>query len=111
MKNIRTENGDMVFENRDLSLVDSEAEFIQTVKELFSVNRKEWFFNEDKGFDFFQVLGRTFDEELARSAVLDVAVQEPRIEDITNIEFEQSGRSLVIKMQVNGQEVTVDAPQ
>lgn len=110
MKNLKVVDGDLLLTKQDFDVVVAEEELVQTVRELFSINLGEWSFDPTKGFDYFKVLGKNFDEEIARAALLDVAAQEPRIEDITDIHFEEKGRALTIKMKVNGQEVTVNAP-
>lgn len=89
-------DGDLVFENGDVVMVDGDEEIIQSVQTTFQTNKGEWFLNTDFGLDRSPLLTKRFDEALAIDAIAEATAQEERIQRIENISFKREGRSLTV---------------
>lgn len=59
-------NGDLMIENGDISLVVGDSLLQQKVRTVLQTNLGEWFFDWDQGVDFDNLLGKNKNEELAR---------------------------------------------
>lgn len=58
MTGFQLKNGDVVIENNEIQMV-SDAELIrQTVETVLNTNKGEWFFDEDEGINFDNILGK-----------------------------------------------------
>lgn len=60
------ENGDLLIENNEISIVTGDSLLQQKVTNVLQTNLKEWFFDWDQGIDFSNLLGKGVGEELAR---------------------------------------------
>lgn len=60
------ENGDIVIENNEISIVVGDSLIQQKVWTVLRTNLKEWFFDWEQGIDQANLLGKGTNEELAR---------------------------------------------
>lgn len=60
------ENGDLLIENNEISIVTGDSLLRQKVLNVLRTNLREWFFDWDQGIDFDNLLGKDVGEELAR---------------------------------------------
>jgi phage baseplate assembly protein W len=103
--------GDLVFENGDIVMVDEDEELIQSVQTILQTNKGEWFLNTDFGLDRSQLLAKRFDEALATDAIAEAIAQEERIQRIENISFQREGRSMTVNLTLtkkDGETLTIE---
>lgn len=60
------ENGDVLIENNEISIVVGASLLQQKVWTILHTNLGEWFFDPDEGIDFGNLLGKNISEELVR---------------------------------------------
>lgn len=60
------ENGDVLIENNEISIVVGDSLLQQKVWAVLQTNLGEWFFDWEQGIDFDNMLGKGVGEELAR---------------------------------------------
>lgn len=60
------ENGDVLIENNQISIVTGNELLRQKVLTVLKTNLREWFFDWEQGVDFENLLGKNANEELAR---------------------------------------------
>lgn len=60
------ENGDVLIENGEISIVVGDSLLQQKVRTVLRTNLREWFFDWDQGIDFGNLLGKGTSAELAR---------------------------------------------
>jgi len=91
-------DGDLVFENGDVVMIDEDEEIAQCVRTILQTNKGEWFLNENFGLDRSPLLTKQFDEALAADAIAEAVAQEERIQRIENISFRREGRKLYVEL-------------
>jgi hypothetical protein len=89
-------DGDLVFENGDVVMVERDEELAQSLQTIFQTRKEEWFLNSEHGLDRTPFLTKKFDETLASDAIAEATAQEERIQRIENITFKREGRSLMV---------------
>jgi hypothetical protein len=89
-------DGDLVFENGDVVMVEGDEELAQSLRTVFQTRKEEWFLNSEHGLDRSPLLVKKFDEVLAADAIAEATVQEERVQRIENISFKREGRSLMV---------------
>lgn len=87
-------DGDLVFENGDIVMVEGDEELTQSLQSVFQTNKGEWFLNSEHGLDRSPLLVKKFDEAMATDAIAEATAQEERIQRIENVSFKREGRSL-----------------
>ena len=60
------ENGDVLIENNQISIVTGNELLRQKVLTVLKTNLREWFFDWEQGIDFGNLLGKNTSEELTR---------------------------------------------
>ncbi|ADE87500.1 hypothetical protein [Deep-sea thermophilic phage D6E] len=98
MRTPKIMDGDLVFENGDVVMVDGDEELAQSLETIFRTRKGEWFLNEQFGLDFEPFLTKRFDETMATDAIAEAAAQEERIQRIENISFRREGRKLYVEL-------------
>ncbi|RUL56455.1 DUF2634 domain-containing protein [Lysinibacillus antri] len=86
MKTLGLLNGDLRFENGDFVMIEGPEEIAQCIAISMGTNLKEWFLNEAFGMDHIKLLEKSSDGE-ARAEVIRILGQEPRIDEIVDIEI------------------------
>lgn len=90
-------DGDLVFKNGDVVMVEGDEELAQSLRTIFQTRKEEWFLNENHGLDRSPFLTKKFDESLATDAIAEATAQEERIQQVENISFKKrEGRSLTV---------------
>ncbi len=90
------QNGDLVFENGDLQVIDGDEELEQSLKICTSTNKEEWFLDPEFGLDFFIILGRNPSESVLRNEILRALSNDPRVDTIENLSIDRSGRNMKV---------------
>lgn len=104
------ENGDVVIENNEISIVVGESLVRQKVATVLRTSLQEWFFDWDEGIDRGNLLGKNTNEELARYEVEKGLLQVDSTFTITDFSYEvdRATRKASIKFKAqneNGEEV------
>lgn len=104
------ENGDVLFENNDISLVLGESLIQQKVTTVLKTNLREWFFDWDQGIDFDNLLGKNTNIELARYEIERGLLQVDRTFTITEFAYEVDRKTRTADISfkaknANGEEV------
>lgn len=100
MKDLLIKNGDLVFTGTDFRVVEGSEQLKQNVESILKTSEGEYFLDEDLGLNRDNILGKGFDEELARTDIVEAIGQEQRIEEVSQIDFEMSGRDLHINLKM-----------
>lgn len=100
MKDLLIKNGDLVFTGTDFRLVEGSEQLRQNVESILKTAEGEYFLDEDLGLNRENILGKSFDEELARTDIVEAIGQEQRIEEVSQIDFEKNGRELQINLKM-----------
>ncbi|KEQ22883.1 contractile injection system sheath initiator [Paenibacillus tyrfis] len=78
-------NGDLVFENYELVMVEEVEELAQCCEIVLGTNRGEWFLNPSMGIDFKKVTGKHISLEAAKQQIREGLRQESRISSVDEI--------------------------
>lgn len=60
------ENGDLVIENNEISIIVGQNLTQQKVKNVLSTNKKEWFLAQDEGINQNNIIGKGITDEMIR---------------------------------------------
>lgn len=82
------ENGDVLIENGEISLVVGDSLLQQKVASVLRTNRKESFFEWGQGINFGNLLGKGANEELARYEIEQGLLQVDATFAITEFKYE-----------------------
>lgn len=82
------ENGDVLIENNEISLVVGDSLIQQKVWSVLGTNLKEWFFDWSQGIDFNNLLGKDKTEEMARFEIERGLAQVDETFTITEFKYE-----------------------
>lgn len=85
MKTLGLKDGDLVFHNGDLTIIEGVAEVEQCLEIMLSTNLGEWFLNEDFGFNYHMALEKPVNEEV-QAEIARVLAQEERVTTIGEIQ-------------------------
>ncbi|PIC73348.1 DUF2634 domain-containing protein [Sporosarcina sp. P17b] len=91
MKTFGLQDGDLVFDKGDFTIIEGTQELQQCLQIMLSTNLGEWFLNEDFGFNYHLALEKPEDDEV-QSEIARVLAQEERIETIGEITTKQDTR-------------------
>ncbi|MBC2077690.1 DUF2634 domain-containing protein [Listeria booriae] len=100
MKDLLIKNGDLVFTGTDFRLVEGSEQLRQNVESILKTAQGEYFLDEDLGLNRENILGKGFDEELARTDIVEAIGQEERIEEVTEIDFVKHRRELQVNLKM-----------
>ena len=62
-------NGDVEIIKNEIQMIDGNELLRQTVKSVLNTNKKEWFFDENEGITFSNILGKQKDEDIIRNEI------------------------------------------
>lgn len=82
------ENGDVLIENNEISIVVGDSLLQQKVWAVLQTNLGEWLFDWEQGIDFDNVLGKGVGEELARYEIEQGLAQVDNTFSITEFTYE-----------------------
>lgn len=104
------ENGDVLIENNEISIVVGASLIQQKVTTILKTNLEEWFFDWEQGIDRDNLLGKNTNEELARYEVERGLLQVDSTFAITEFAYEvdRAARKAKITFKAqnqNGEEV------
>lgn len=84
MKTFSLQDGDLVFDKGDFTIIEGTQELQQCLEIMLSTNLGEWFLNEDFGFNYHLALEKPEDEEV-QAEIARVLAQEERVSTIDEI--------------------------
>lgn len=58
MKGFMLTNGDLSITNNEIDMIEGGALKAQTIQQVLSTNKGEWFYNENEGINFENILGK-----------------------------------------------------
>lgn len=100
MKDLLIKNGDLVFTGTDFRLVEGSEQLKQNVESILKTAQGEYFLDEGLGLYREHLLGKSFDDELARTDIIEAIGQEERIEEVTEINFVKYRRELQVSLKM-----------
>lgn len=86
------ENGDVLIENNEISIVAGNELLRQKVWSVLRTNLQEWWFDWDQGIDFDNLLGKNTNAELVRYEIQQGLEQVDSTFAITEFAYEVEGR-------------------
>ncbi|MFT8928537.1 MAG: DUF2634 domain-containing protein [Sporolactobacillus sp.] len=112
MRGLKLVNGDLTFDSGgELSMIEGMDEIAQSLFIIVQTRLGEFYLDETVGTDQSALLAKQFDEDAAHDAIVEALMEDDRVEEITDIEFTQTGRTLNVSFMVQtttGDPVTVD---
>ncbi|MFB7260361.1 MULTISPECIES: contractile injection system sheath initiator [Bacillati] len=102
MKTLKLVDGDLVFTDGELEMVEGDEELKQALEMILKIRLGEFFLEENVGLDRTHLLTKQFDEELAHYDIVEALMQEERIEEISEITFslDKTKRLLTVSVTV-----------
>lgn len=80
-------DGDLVMQNGEIVMVDSDAELAQSVESILKTRQGEFFMDTEFGLNRDNLLGKQADQDAAHDDVVEAVAQEPRIATVDTITF------------------------
>lgn len=97
------ENGDVLMENGEISIVTGDSLLQQKVWSVLHTNLGEWFFDWDEGIDFTNLLGKGTNEELVRYEIERGLAQVDSTFTITEFSYEFDAKKRRAKVRFKAQ--------
>ena len=105
MKTIKTNNGDIIFENGDFKIVDGYDELAQAIWTVLSINKNEWFLNMNWGLDYSKISGKGKNKVEIIAAIEEAIYLIDRVKQVYIKDIEiTSKRQLIVKGYVTDRE-------
>lgn len=79
-------------------LVHGDDQVIQNLKHLFRQRVTEWLFNEQQGFRHEETWEKKIRRPIIVQAVYDCAYQEPRVKEVTHVDYEYDKIKRLLKI-------------
>lgn len=103
-----TEDGDLAVDvNGDVPMVEDIDELAQSCRLALNMWKGHWVLDEDEGLDRDSVLTKGFDKNLATAAIRDCLLEDPRITDLVECNFDLDKKTRVLnvnlKIEANNQ--------
>lgn len=104
MKDLMLIDGDLVFQDGDLQLIEGPDELAQEMEVELQTNRGEFFLAPDEGLPFNLILQKMPNPEMIRTAVTDTLGRNPRITRLDDLQtdFDAKRRHLDIRVTATG---------
>ncbi|WP_240415034.1 DUF2634 domain-containing protein [Paenibacillus periandrae] len=112
MRTLKLTDGDLVFTNGTMQLVDGNEEIAQAVRIELLTFKKEWFLDSRMGVDYYGViLMKQPNYEAIRAELVQAILREPRIRsvDSLDVDFDRAARNLKVTFKAttrSGQAIT-----
>ena len=106
-----TNDGDIDFTNGQFSIVEGEEEIRQNIEIRLSTRQGEWFLDTNFGLDHNDILGKVFNEDQVRNAIIRSLRQEPRVIEIdfVNVTIDAENRNTTVSFRFTTTEGTVES--
>lgn len=97
-------DGDFVYENGSFVMVQGDEQLAQEVRIAIQTNKGEWFMDYDEGMDRNYLLGKNYNENRARSSIIETLmnISEPLVAE--SIVFRKVQRILLIDLTLRKQD-------
>lgn len=92
------ENGDFVMENGSFVMVEGDEQLAQEVRIAIQTNRGEWFLDLDEGLDREPIFAKNFNENNARSSIIESLMNTSEPLAVEEIDFLKVGRVLYVNL-------------
>ena len=108
-----TQAGDVAIKNNKIEMIADDELSRQSIQYLLSTNKGEWFYNEEEGINFMNLLGKNVEDDTVKSEILDGLLQIDNTFVITDFSTERNAetRKLDVKFTASTADektVTVD---
>ncbi len=99
-------NNDILIQNNQIQMVNSEELTKQTMRTVVGTNKGEWCLNENEGINFKNILGKNTDEEIIKNEIEQGLSQIDSSFVITSfaMNFDSSTRKLSVDFQAKNSE-------
>lgn len=100
------DNGDFEQdEYGNATTVENMDEIAQSCKIALNTRKGGWYLDTDEGLDWDAAVGSIKQEQFVTAEIRDCLLEDPRIDDVHNVEFKQVDRNLnvAITIEVNNQ--------
>lgn len=77
-----TEDGDIDLDNNSLDFIGEYEELMQCVWTILSINKNEWFLDEDLGLAYKDIVGKNVPQEQVKLAIAEAIYQEDRVKQV-----------------------------
>lgn len=92
-------DGDLLLDVTDLDMVSDSYDLAQSVRVILSTRLGEFKFDEELGLNQSNLFGKEYDADYLRMDISNALTeQEPRIQEVENIDFLIEGRELLIQI-------------
>ena len=101
MKTLKVDtNGDLVFDkHKEFEMVEGGEEICQSIERTLTTRMGEWFLNTNFGLDHEHLVNvKRLDLDLARSAIYEAIMQEPRVSEVIDIILDPDYQRRVMKI-------------
>ena len=109
MKSI-LENGDMIFIDGELQVVDNEEDIKQCLLAIFNIRKGEFFLDSDLGLDYTSLETKGSSDEEIIADLMDAISQEDRITEIVDITITRNKveRTVSIDIIVKSDDIVIE---
>lgn len=90
MQSLLLVDGDLIFNNDELAMINGQEEQVQCVRINLSTNKGEWFLDPDMGIDFGLFLGKNLAVEEMTEELRDALHQLDFIDSVDDIQIRQN---------------------
>lgn len=98
------QKGDLIIENSDIQIVEGEELLKQTIKNILSTNKGEWFLDWEQGIEFSNILGKGVTEEIVQAEIEEGLQQVDETLHISEFKMNVNGRSLTVSFKATNEE-------
>ena len=101
MKTLKVDkNGDLVFDkHKELEMVEGGDEICQSIERTLTTRMGEWFLNVNFGLDHEHLVNvKRLNLDMARSAIYEAIMQEPRVSEVIDIILDPDYQRRVMKI-------------
>jgi hypothetical protein len=106
MQSLKLVDGDILFENDELAMIEDKEELVQCCQTAIKTNLNEWFLNPQMGIDQKALTGKGLSDEAIIGHIRSVLAQEPRIKTVDEIKIDKDlkARTMTITFYATGQQ-------
>lgn len=102
MKGFMINNGDLVIDNNEITVVNDAELIRQTIETVLATNKGEWLFNDEEGIEFDLILGiKEIDHDVIKSIIQEALeqVDSGLSVDEFSCEYEKETRNLCVSFK------------
>ena len=100
------ENGDFVYQNGTFQMVEGDEQLVQEIRIAIETNKNEWFLDYEEGMDRNYLLGKNYDENRARSSIIESLINLSQTVFVENVTFQKVARTLFVNIALRKEDGT-----